>query len=68
MMQFDFYRIPGGAIVGVDATASKGAARIDYQLAGGAIVQVDLVMAANACGFCHEPINAKICPHCGWRN
>ena len=37
-MTFENYRLPDGRIVRVDATASKGAATITYELARGNIV------------------------------
>lgn len=41
--QFDQYRLPDGTVVRVDATATNGAAEIDYQLKGGAFVKARLV-------------------------
>lgn len=44
-MTFEFYRLPDGRVVPVDATASKGAPAIGFTLVGGRIVTALLVQA-----------------------
>lgn len=41
---FESYRLPDGSVVPVDASASRGARFIAYQLKGGTVVRASLVL------------------------
>jgi hypothetical protein len=45
-MRFDYYRLPDGRVVPVDATASKAAKTIGFTEIGGRIVTATLVSPA----------------------